>query len=86
MSDRRGIEQMCIENECPQCHNVIAYYSPGPSSDHEITNRLCVDCRCWTDYWEDNRPVEMTKQEAMDTYDENQDRSRRRNNRTEGRE
>jgi len=83
VSDRREVEQMCIENECPQCYLITADYVPGPRYDHEITHRLCLECRnhnCWTDYWED-RPLQMTPQEAIDTYDENQNRSR-----NEGRE
>jgi hypothetical protein len=80
-------ECRCVDNECPQCHNITAAYSPGPSYEYWITHRLCVECRnhnCWTDYWED-RPVQMSEQEAMDTYDENQERARKRFD-TEGRE
>lgn len=89
MSDKREVECHCTENECPQYHGVMASYMPGPSSEHEITRRLCIECRnhnCWTDYWEDRRPVQMTEQEAIDTYDENQKRARRRNYRNEGRD
>ena len=86
MSNRREPELSCTENQCPQCRNTVAMYSPGPS-EHNITFRICVECRnknCWTDYWED-RCEQMTPQEAIDTYDENQERARRRFD-TEGRE
>jgi Zn-finger nucleic acid-binding protein len=89
VSDRREPELSCTENQCPQCRNTVAMYSPGPRTEHNITFRLCPECRnknCWTDYWEDRRPLQMTTQEAIDTYDENQKRARRRNNRNEGRE
>jgi len=81
-------ECRCTENECPRCHEVTASYFPGPTSDHQTTNRLCVDCRCWTDYWEDrcDRPMQMTEQEAIDTYDENQERAGRKRDRNEGRD
>ena len=92
MSDKREPELREIENECPQCGLITGSKVPGPSHEHEITGRLCLECldkNCWTDYWdywEDNRPMEMTPQEASDTYDEDQERARRRNNRNEGRE
>ena len=89
MSDKQEVECRCTENECPQCHQVTAAYVPGPSYDHEITHRLCVECRnhnCWPDYWEDSwGRSQMSAKEAMDTYDENQERARKRFD-TEGRE
>ena len=76
----RESECRCIENECPQCrNNITAAYVPGCSFDNEITGQICIECRnknCWTDYWEDDRSMQMSLQEAMDTYDENQKRAR----------
>lgn len=81
---RRECESRTVENECPSCGKIVAFYPPGPRGEHEITRRVCVECRCKP--YQDSRPMEMSHQEAMDTYDENQERARRYRERDEGRD
>lgn len=86
--DNREPELREIENECPQCGQITGSKVPGPSHEHEITGRLCLECldkNCWTDYWEYrcDRPMQMTPKEAIDTYDDNIERARRKRDRWE---